>query len=442
MRLALGKAAPPLELEAGTVIHGYGVEGIAGRHVGLELVCDAIDPDGEPVSLVVALIPPSDRHGWAEFRHRARLRASLRHPALLPVRAAGELTGRPYIVTDRYPDLTFADLIGSATLTPAEAFELLVPACEALDLAHEHGMVHQSLSSSSLLVGPGGPLLDSFGVVGWPARPTVESLEHRDSRYASPEELAGRALEPASNIYSLASMLVEAADPERSSMTRAYVHLFEPSPLAWEDGERPSSALDRIIARGVASDPARRQLTASGLLNEAAAALGVGLPAPTPAKPPPTLRPEAPREGPVRRGPRRRISAAVAAVLALAALAGGVTATVLRPFDGGGETHAAESSPAPALFRLDNRRTELRDRLAAATTPQEQSALAAGLATSYSDAAQAIGSDSMADAARRAASAYTELAAAAESGDRAAFTDASSVVGSAEQRFMAVATRR
>jgi Protein kinase domain len=438
MRLALGKAPPPLGLDLGAVIHGYSVEGIASRHAGLELVSDAIGPDGEAVSLVVALIPPGDRRGWGEFRRHARLRASLRHPALLPVRAAGELAGRPYLVTDLYPRVTFADLVVGAALKPAEALELLVPVCEALDLAHENGLVHRSLSSTSVLVGDGRLFLDSFGVAGWPARPTIESLDYRDTRYASPEELASWPLERASNIYSLACVLLEAADPDRSSKTRAYVNLLEPSPPAEEEGEL--SAFDEVIARGVARNPNRRQRTASGLLNEAAAALGVALPRSASVTRPPSIRTELALEEPARHGRRRGIAASVAIVLALATLAGAGAAAILKPLDDGGDAQSA-SSRAPALRSLADRRAELRDRLAAATTPQEQTAVAARLAGAYRDAARAIDPDPVAATARTAASAYTELALAAESGDEAAFADASRVVGRAE-RVMSVTWTR
>jgi serine/threonine protein kinase len=443
MRLASRKAPPPFELEAGTVVGGYSVEGIMSRHVGPELICDAVGPDDEPVSLVMARIPPADRRSWAEFGRRGRLRARLRHPAVLPVYTVGEFAGRPYLATDAYPDATFSDLVSNEMLQPAEALELLRPVCEALDLAHEQGLVHQSLSTTSLLVEEGGLFLDSFGVVGWPAQPTFESLEYRDTRYASPEELAGAVLEPASNVYSMACVLLEAVSTsERSRITRSYVQLLEPSPVPGDDGQPSGSAFDQVIARGVASNPAQRQRTASELLNEAAAALGVEFRAPEPVKRPPSIQPEDPPAEAARPKRRRAVVAAIATLLALATLAGAVTAAILEPLNGDQEASSAEAPGSSALRRLADRRAELRDSLAAAETPQEQSALAARLATSYRDASREIGSGPVASAARAASAAYTDLAAAAESGDEAAFAEAGGAVDRAEERVMSVTDRQ
>jgi serine/threonine protein kinase, bacterial len=441
MRLASRKA-PPLELEAGTVVGGYSIEGFTGRHVGPELICDAIGPNGESASVVMARIPPADRRTWAELRLRGRLRARLRHPALLPVYALGDFAGRPYMVMDSYSDATFADLIGSAMRRPAEVLELLRPVCEALDLAHEEGLVHQSLSSTSLLVEEGGLFLDSFGVVGWPPQPTFESLGYRDTRYASPEEFAGAVLEPPSNVYSMACLLLESVSTrERSRITRAHVQLLEPSPGAGEEGQPSGSAFDRVIARGVASNPGQRQRTVSELLNEAAAALGVEFRAPAPVKRPPSISLEASPEERARPRRGRAAVAAIATVLALATVGGAVTAAILEPFDDGGDAQSAQSADVSALRRLADRRAELRDGLAAAATPQEQSELAAQLAASYREAARDIGSGPVASAARAASAAYADLAAAAESGDGAAFVEASRAVDGAEERVMSVTAR-
>jgi hypothetical protein len=418
MRTAPGPSSQP-EIGVGSVIRGFSVERVASRSTGLEVVFDATDRGGEPVSMVVARAPLAQGRGWGEFRRDARLRMSLRHPALLHVGAAGEFAGRPYLVTERHPEGTFADLVRRGTLEPAAALELLAPVCEALDLAHERGLVHRTLSSDSLLPGERGLRLDSFGIAGWPAQPTAESIDHRDARYASPEELAGRPLEPASNIYSLAFILAEAAGPERARAVE-------------------------VLAHGMTGDPARRQPTATDLLHETAAALGVELSAPGDVERPPSRRVQPPRDEPLRRRRRRGPASAlvVAAALALATLAGAVTAAIVNPFDDSGDAGLADSSVAPAsdasadrsvLRRLDERRAELRADLASAETPAAQAEAADGLAAAYREAAGELQSRPLESAARSAEQAYVALAAAARSGDADRFAAASREVERTER---------
>jgi hypothetical protein len=416
MSTAPGHAAEP-EVGVGSVVRGYSVERVASRRPGLEVVYDAADRGGDPVSMVVAQAPLAHGRGWGEFRRDARLRMSLRHAALLHVRAAGDFAGRPYLVTDRQPAGTFADLVRRGRLKPAEALELLVPVCEALGLAHERGLVHRSLSSDSLLSGEEGLRLDSFGIAGWPSQPTPESLDLRDIRYASPEELAGRPLEPASNIYSLAFVLAEAIGPERSKAVE-------------------------VLAHGMTGDPARRQPTATDLLQETAAALGVELSAPGRAEQPPSHRVHAPVDEPVRRPVRRWGAAVVAAVLVVATLAGVLTAAIVKPFDDSGGARLPESSAAAAsdaltdrsvLGRLDARRAELRAELASAETPTAQAEAAGALAAAYRQAAGEMASGPLDSAARRAEQAYLSLAAAARSGDADSFAGASREVEQAER---------
>ena len=160
---------------------------------------------GGDATLVIAWARPADRQAWSRIRRLARTRATLEHEALLPVFAVGEHSGRPYLAADRYPETTFANLLEEAPLSPEPVLMLLAPVAEALDLAHAHGLVHQSFSGTSLLMEGHTLLLDGFGVVGGPRELTVESAGGHEVRYCTPEELRGEALEPASNVSALAA---------------------------------------------------------------------------------------------------------------------------------------------------------------------------------------------------------------------------------------------
>jgi len=322
----------------------------------------------------------------------------LQHEALMPVRAIGEHSGRPYIAMARYPDTTFEDLLDGSPLPSEQVLGLLSPACDALDLAHANGLVHQSLSGTSLLVEGDAALLDGFGVAGGPRGLTLESLGVREVRYCPPEELRGQSLEPAGNVYTLAALLVHALTGmppyEGTPPTQAYQHLVEPPPVPTERRAELGAAFDGVIARGMAKDPAERPASASELLAEAAAALAVDLPLRIASGGGQEL--GRPRSTAVRL--RRIPGPAVAAALIVAGVAGIAAGVVLDPFDGSRASAAGQNVDARVVARLDGQRTALRARLATSETPQEQAARAAELADAYAAAAASADSARLASA--------------------------------------------
>lgn len=437
---------PPLGLEEGTLVDGYVVGALPARHGKRELICDAVGPDGEAVSIVMALSPPVGRQGWARFGRSACVRADLHHSALLPVRAVGAHSGRPYLAMDAYPEETFADLLNQSALAPEEVVTLLAPVCDALDLAHANGLVHQSLSSTSILVDHRGTLLlDGFGVVGGPQDMTVAATpDAHDVSYSPPEQFYGEQLTPASNVYSVACLLVESltAGRRRGRMpARAYLHLMEPSEALSVSSLGLSPSFDKVIRKGMALHRRDRPASARDLLSEAAAALGVGLPGPAI---------DPPHESTVSHGAsaargarrRRKAFAPVVATTIVALVVGVGAGALVRPFDGASSSAAGPSADARALEHLDDQRTLLRARLSGGDTPQEQAASAAALADAYGRAARAADSGPIVLAARDAERAYAELGAASEEGSSERFSAASREVARAEGSLAAAAARR
>ncbi len=367
----------------------------------------------------------------------------------MPVHAVGEHSGRPYLAMDRYPEATFEELLGSAPLPARQVLTLLAPVCDALDLAHANGLVHQSLSDTSLLMEGDSLFLDGFGLAGGPRELSFESVGVHEVRYCPPEELRGEPLEPASNVYSLTSLLVHAitgTTPYHGApAAQAYGHLVEPPPRPSAHLRRLGTAFDDVVAHGMAKEPGERPASAGELLREAAAALGVELPKrQRPAWSCPSgTRPERARRAratvplrsasaasPGRRWPRSRSPRLIVG------LAVGV---VLDPFDGGRAPAAGPSVDARALGRLDDQRTPLRATLAGSETPQEQAAAAAELADAYGRLADAAESPRLASAAQAAERAYEDLGAAAGAGSAEQFAAASDGVTRADARLASIA---
>ena len=430
----------PVEPLEGNLIDGYLVDGSPVRYGERELIYDAVGPDGEAVSLVMAVSPMRGGRGRAQFRRSARTRARLQHSALLPVRAVGTHDGRPYLATDRYPVETFADFLDRSAPSPKAVLHLLAPVCNALDLAGANGLVHQNLSSTSILVDDSGALvLDAFGVAGGAPKRSAMAWDIRDVRYTPPEELYGVALSPASNVYSLACLLVESFSDESGpgGRTRAleYLQLMEPSVALSRRSLGLGVAVDEVIGRGLAMDRHNRPGSAGELLSEVAEALGIALPAPEAELP---VRSSGRRRH--RALPRPRGSALLVGATIVALVAGLAAGAVIDPLEEA-PSAAGPSADVQALKRLDNRRAPIRAALSASSTPDEQAAAAAELAAAYGRAARAAESSRVASAARAAELAYEELGGAAEAGAGERFTAAAEAVTRAEAQLAAAATQ-
>jgi hypothetical protein len=465
------------------------------------------------VTVVLSAVPFGHRQARTRFRALAQVRSAIDHPGLLPVHGFGEYDGAPFVVTDPYPSATLADRLTEGAIPADEALPMLASAAEALDVCNALGLVHPSLCDESLLLDGERFVLDTFEVASASPGRLLGRIVLRDIRYAPPELLHGDALEPASNVYSLAALLVHALtgrlpyEGPRSSVRQAHETAPPPCP-----SERLAhlAPLDKVIVWGMAKSPSRRPESAATLVYHAADVLRVAMPRsrerPSAVAAPILETPDRQVERRVRRRPsrdrviawakakspsrrlkspaalvkqaadalggavhrsrerlgavavripamprkrkagsaRRRPSPAVAATLGVvcAAVAGGFFAgRAADPLGDGSTTRLAAAPDVRLISRLDERRAQLRAELTRAPGPQEQSAAAAELASTYGEAAGGATAPSLGAAAQEAESAYTELASAAEVASDARFADAAAEVERAERGFAATVAR-
>jgi hypothetical protein len=233
---------------------------------------------------------------------------------------------------------------------------------------------------------------------------------------------------------------------------------MEPPPQPSARRPELGPELDRVIRRALAKYPAARPASARDLLEEAARALGVALPAP--AEPPasgavaatasrgklrrpslaiswPTLPTRSPSLG--SRAPRRRAPALAAVVAAALGLFAG---TVVAPFAGDAPDPSARASFRALLQHFDEHRAELRAELASAETPAAQAEAADELAAAYRRVADGGGSREAELAARSAERAYLALAAAAQAADADRFATASREVERTERAAVSAVAPR
>jgi hypothetical protein len=138
---------------------------------------------------------------------------------------------------------------------------------------------------------------------------------------------------------------------------------------------------------------------------------------------------------------RRRLAAGLTAAVAVAAACGAIAGIVASPFGDDAPAEASRPATTSSWSRLAKDRSQLRDQLAAAQTPQDQAAAAARLADVYDEAARTTPRGPLKAAASGAAAAYVQLAEAAQGNDSVGYTEAAGVVDRAERRLALAASQ-
>ncbi|HET7807664.1 MAG TPA: protein kinase [Gaiellaceae bacterium] len=246
------------------------------------------------------------------FLREARVAARLSHPNVVAVYDAGETEdGLPYIVME-YVD--GATLEGRGPLPPAEAVGLALQACHGLAHAHEHGLVHRDVKPHNLLLRSDGTLkVADFGIARAAEATALTQVGTvlGTAAYLAPEQAAGEAVTPATDVYALGAVLYELLTGRPPYEPTSLADLAERPeiPPVSELAPQVSRGVEDAVMRALARNPDYRQSSAAELARE----LGDRPTAPT------RVAPAAPR-----RRSRGWLLAAVAAVVLVAAAALGV----------------------------------------------------------------------------------------------------------------------
>lgn len=215
------------------------------------------------------------------FRREGRLQAAISHPHIAPVFEAGETDLGLFISMCVVDGPTLKDMILARELDARRALHLLAQVADALDAAHAVGLIHRDVKPQNILIGYGDhAYLADFGLT---KSPDVEALTETGQLvgtidYIPPEQARGLPATSASDVYALACVLFECLAGQvpfyrQSEAAALFAHIVDPPPRLSELRPDLPVALDEVIVRGLAKDPAERPESPGALLREAQRAL-------------------------------------------------------------------------------------------------------------------------------------------------------------------------
>jgi tRNA A-37 threonylcarbamoyl transferase component Bud32 len=194
------------------------------------------------------------------FAREAQALAQLSHPNIVTIYDFGQAGGFYFLLMEFVDGVNLRQLLQERKLQPPEALAIVPPICEALQYAHEHGIVHRDIKPENLLLDKSGRAkIADFGIakmLGTPASQTgvAETQVVGTPQYMAPEQrLEPQAADHRADIYSLGVVLYELLTGELPAEK-----LQPPSRKVLIDVR-----LDEIVLRALQKTPDLRYQTAA-----------------------------------------------------------------------------------------------------------------------------------------------------------------------------------
>lgn len=326
----MAEAKPPVEkLGKYRLIEQIGQGGMATVFKGVDT-----ETGWEVAVKVMSPLMAQESQFSKRFKREAEVVMRLKHPNIVPVVDFGQDAGYAYLVMPLLEVGSLADKLRDGPLTPSEGGMLIEQLGSALEFAHDQGVIHRDVKPSNVLLDQkGNALLADFGL----ARIHDASVSLTGSAllgtpaYMSPEQARGEKVSAASDQYSLGVILFQLCTGElpfqaETPMAVMLKHINEPIPLARLRSPNVPEAIERVILKATAKNPAER----FGTMGEMNAAFQSALahaqdpfnnPAPNIEVPPSSIAASIvvhpPEPAKKRRGLLTRVAAAAAVILLL-----------------------------------------------------------------------------------------------------------------------------
>jgi eukaryotic-like serine/threonine-protein kinase len=241
--------------------------------------------------VALKVLPPdvaADTDRLQRFQREARAIAALNHPNVVTIYSVEESNGTQFLTMELVEGRTLADSIPTGGMKLDDLLALALPLVDAVATAHQNGIVHRDLKPANVMLANDGRLkvLD-FGLAklkpGAGSSTSSTTTTHLatvslttphaivgTAAYMSPEQAEGRPVDHRSDIFSLGVVLYEMACGRRpfegDTVFSLISSIIKDTPPRLSDLNRSvPAALDRIVTRALAKEPAERYQSAREL---------------------------------------------------------------------------------------------------------------------------------------------------------------------------------
>jgi len=247
----------------------------------------AREPGGEPVALKILHPELLVSVAADRFLREIKLASQLNHPHIAHLLDSGERDWLVYYVMSYVQGPTLREMLSQRIrLTVPDTLRVADDLLDALEHAHEHGILHRDVKPENVVIGSQGAVLLDFGIARavWASgsdRLTRSGIAVGTSTYMSPEQITAlQEIDLRSDLYSLACVLFEclAGQPpfvHRNEAVVLQMHLTQPAPDLRSIRPEAPVELAQSLARALAKTPEERWQSATAM-RDALAAVPVG----------------------------------------------------------------------------------------------------------------------------------------------------------------------
>ena len=220
-----------------------------------------------------------DETARKRFWREARAAASVNHPNICQIYEIGEDGGELFIAMELLEGESLTDRLRRGPLSVKETLPIGLEMLAALSALHDRGVVHRDLKPSNVFLTPHGVKLLDFGLarpdlgqsLGSASGLTQTGIVMGTPRYMAPEQVTGEAVDGRSDLFSAGAILFEMLSGRpafggRSVVEILYATVHEQPPAL--TGSPAIAAVDRVIRRALAKQPAERPPSADAMARE------------------------------------------------------------------------------------------------------------------------------------------------------------------------------
>jgi Tol biopolymer transport system component len=212
-----------------------------------------------------------DAESLARLQREAKLLATLKHPGIAAIYGIEEQQGTQFLVLELVEGETLAERLRRGPIPLEDALRLVRQIADALEAAHEKGVIHRDLKPANIKITPDEtakvldfglaksiPRIETDEAVTSSVEPTQAGMILGTVAYMSPEQARGKALDKRTDIWAFGVVLYEMLTGERpfhgSDSSETLINILTQKP----DLERIPSRARRLIATCLEKDPKHR----------------------------------------------------------------------------------------------------------------------------------------------------------------------------------------